>query len=460
VVIAAVALVVLINLFGKNEDTQFTVVQPISGDMSVVDRGGYYYKGMATTYKWNKFEDFYFSGSTEEGGVKDESVSITFNDGGQARVSVYTRIELPMEEEARILFNRQFSGNSDNIKSAIRSHLINCLKNTAPMMQSSEHQSARKTEFDAHVYDQLVKGLYQMQKEAVKTLDETDTTGKEITVYETNIILGEDGSPKIAKASPLDQYGIKIAQFSITGVEYDPKTRELFAAKKESSLLAEKSKAERIQETQQRLMVEEKGLREKAEIEAIANVEKAEAVIKSEKEKEMAEIAAQQKVAVEEQAKLEAEILKAKELAIEVADKEIAETAAEKQLEVSKLLALAAEEEAKAIRTLAEAEEEKIARAGAITERERVLAEIAKERDVGIAQHLSQIPVPQVTFTGAGTEGSGSTDNTTHLINLKLLEGAGLFDKSPISNIPRVSNTVPRVSRKGHAVTPSPDAGK
>jgi hypothetical protein len=462
-IIAVVALIVVTNLFGKNEDTQFTVKQPISGEMSVVDRGGYYYKGMATIWKWNKFEDFYFSRSDQEGGDRDESIRITFNDGGQADVSIYTRIELPMDEEARILFNRQFSGNPENIKSAIRSHLINCLKNTAPMMQSSEHQSARKTEFDAHVYDQLVKGLYQMQKEAVKTLDETDTTGKEITVYVTNIITGEDGAPVIAKKSPLDQYGIKISQFSITGVEYDPKTRELFAAKKESSLLAEKSKAERIQETQQRLMVEEKGLREKAEIEAVANVEKAEAVIKAEKEKEMAEIAAQLKVAVEEQAKLEAEIAKAKELAIELADKEIAETAAEKQLEVAKLMALAAEEEAKAIRTLAEAEEEKIFRAGAITEREQVLAEIAKERDIGIAEYLAQIPVPQVTIGGGtGTEGSADSGKiTTDLINLKLLEGAGLLDKSQLYNIPQVPQSLRgsgKFSRKTSASETTPVA--
>jgi regulator of protease activity HflC (stomatin/prohibitin superfamily) len=419
-IIAVVVISVGLGLLGKNDDTKFTVKQPLHpvfGELTVIDRGGYYFKGMATVWEWNKFEDFYFSREESEGGSEDQSIRITFNDGGQADVSSYVRIQLPMEAEKRIEFNRQFSGNRDNIKSAIRSHLINCLKNTAPMMQSSEHQSARKTEFDQTVRDQLDNGLYSMAKEAVKQKDDTDENGQEITVYVTNLVLDANEEPVIAKESPIAQYGIVITQFSITGVEYDPKTRELFAAKKESSLAAEQSKAERIQETQQRLMVEEKGLREKAEIEAVANVEKAEAVIKAEKEKEMAEIAAQLKVAVEEQAKLEAEISKAKELAIEQADKEIAETAAEKQLEVAKLMALAAEEEAKAILTLAEAEEEKIFRAGAIT--------------------LASIRVPQVTIGGnAGAEGAGATDNTTHLINLKLLEGAGLLDKSPISDIP------------------------
>jgi hypothetical protein len=354
-----------------------------------------------------------------------------------------------MDKEKRIEFNRQFSGNPENIKSAIRSHLINCLKNTAPMMQSSEHQAARKTEFDQTVRDQLDNGLYSMAKEALRVKDDSDEEGQEITVYVTNLILDENGAPIIAKSSPIAQYGIVITQFSITGVEYDPKTRELFAAKKESSLAAEQSKAERIQEVQQRLMVEEKGLREKAEIEAVANVEKAEAIIKAEKEKEMAEIGAQLLVSVEEQSKLEAETRLAKELAIAEAEKQIAETKATMTLEVAKLNAEAALEEAKAISTLATAEEEKIAKAGAITEQERVLAEIAMQRDIGIAQYLANIHVPQVTIGGsAGGAGGQGTDTTTQLINLKLLEGAGLLDKSDIKRIATKSSVTPYTPSK------------
>jgi len=431
--IIAVAIIVgVYGMIGKNNDTQFTIVQPmLGGTIRVVDKGGYYFKGLATIWTWNKFEDYYFSQATNEGGVEDQSIRITFNDGGQADVSSYVRIQLPTDAQKRIEFNRQFSGNPDNINSAIRSHLINCLKNTAPLMQSSEHQSARKTEFDQIVREQLDQGLYQMRKEAVPHQDETDKDGKPITIYVTNILKGDNGAPLIAKESPLAQYGISITQFSITGVEYDPKTRELFAAKKESSLLAEKSKAERFQEQQQRLMVEEKGLREKAEMEAKANVERAEAVIKAEKEKEMAEIEAQKKVAVEMQAKLEAETRLAKELEIAQREKEIAETKAKQKLEVAKLNAQAAAEEAKAIQIIAAAEEERIQKAGAITEQEKVLAEIAAERDAKVAEHISKIHVPQVTIGSSQGEGQ---DITSTLINLKLLEGAGLLDKSPILN--------------------------
>jgi len=461
-IVSAIAIIaVILGLFGKNEDTQFTVKQPIHpilGDIDVVDRGGYYLKNMATVWTWNKFEDFYFSREASEGGSEDQSIRITFNDGGQADVSSYVRIQLPLDKDKRIEFNRQFSGNPENIKSAIRSHLINCLKNTAPMMQSSEHQSARKTEFDQTVRDQLDNGLYSMAKEAVKQKDETDEDGQEITVYVTNliyddlrdadgnVILDADGNPKkgspvIAKKSPLADYGIVITQFSITGVEYDPKTRELFAAKKESSLAAEQSKAERIQETQQRLMVEEKGLREKAEIEAKANVEKAEAVIKAEKEKEMATIEAEKRVVIEEQAKIEAETRLAKELAIAQQEKEIAETVAEAALEVAKLKAQAATEEAKAISVLAIAEEERIIKAGAITEEQQVLAEIAKDQAIGVAEALARIASPSTVISGNGSGGQAGEgalqDSLLSLFMLKQVGGVENLGAVKSSNVPK-----------------------
>lgn len=447
-VVAAIAIIMAwVGAFDKNVDTQFTVkqpVHPIFGTMDVIDRGGYFFKGFATTWKWDKFDEYYFSASTEEGGDKDESIKITFSGGGQAKVSCYTKVTPPTDRDARIEYNRQFSGNPVNVKSAIRSHLINCLKNTAPLMTASEHQSARKAEFAQLIEQQMRLGEYAMEKKSVVVKDITDEDGNEITIYKTDIVRDDNGLPVIARPSPLIEYGINIVQFSITGTEYDPKTQELFAAKKESLLKAERAKAEREEEVQQRLMVEEKGKREKAEMEAKANVERAEAIIRAEKEKEMAEIEAQRKVEVEKQAKLEAETRLAKELAIEVKEKEIAETkaakekevatiAAEAQLKVAELKAQAALEEAKAIRELAAAEEERIQKAGAITEKERVLAEIAKERDIGVSQHLSTVKVPSVTIAGAG-EGGGST--MENLINLKLLEGAGLLDsqlkKAPV----------------------------
>jgi len=350
--------------------------------------------------------------SADEGGDKDESIRVTFNDGGTAQISTMIRFQTPVTEKLRRKAHRDFAS-TDNMVSSIRSHMINCIKATGPLMSASEHQSARKAEFTQLIDAQMRDGLYRMRKVEKQLMDRTDEKGEPITVWATDIVLDEDGKPIVAQLSPLKEYGIAILQFSVTGTEYDPMTRQQLEEKKKSFLAAEQSKAEREQEVQQRLMIEEKGLREKAEVEAVANKEKAEAVIKGQKEKEVAELDAAKKLAVAKLDKLEAE------------------TRAAKNYEVAKLSKLSAGEQADAIRLLAAAEEERIIKAGALTEEKKILAEIAAKRDVDVAKELAKINVPHFIINGGGAGGAGS-DMTTNLINLKLLEGAGLLDKPAI----------------------------
>ncbi len=245
--------------------------------------------------------------------------------------------------------------------------------------------------------------------------------GRDIsTVFATEIITDAENKPVVAQVSPLTQYDISILQFSVTSTDYDDVTRQQFGAKKEAFLAAEKSKADREKEVQERLMVQERGLREKAEAEASANVEKAKAVI-----------AAQLKAEVAEQSKLEQETKASALLEVARIDKDTAMTAAEKKLEVAKLDRLAAEEEAAAIIVLAKAEEERIVKAGAVTEEARVLAEIAKERDIEVAQHLSKIRTPSIVFSGSNGQGSEAHQQISfkdQLMNMFVMKQMGILD--------------------------------
>jgi len=406
-----VVVIVLILMFGlgKNDDQNYQIIQSLSGHVSVRDEPGWYIKAFATVWTYPRSVQRYFSASKDEGGAKDESIRVTFNDGGTAQISTMIRFQTPIDEKKRRKAHRDFSGNEDNMVNSVRAHLINCCKATAPLMSASEHQSARKAEFTQLVHDQLVTGLYEMRKVERELKDRTDERGKPITVFATEIVQDDKGKPTVAQRSPLEEYGITVLQFSVTGTDYDNQTRAQFEAKKASFLAAEKSKAEREQEVQQRLMIIEKGLREKAEVEAKANKEKAAKVIKAQEEKEVAETEAEKKLSV---AKL---------------DKQEAETKAAKELEVAKLMRQAAMEKAEAIRLLAAAEEEKIQKAGALTEEKRVLAEIAAKRDIEVARELSKIQVPQIVMGSGSNNGKG--DLVNNLISLKLLETSGLLGK-------------------------------
>ena len=244
-------------------------------------------------------------------------------------------------------------------------------------------------------------------------------------MYATEVVTDKEGKPIIVYPSPLKSFGVEIAQFSVTGTEYDPKTREQFAAKKESFLAAEKSKAQREQEVQQRLMTIEKGLREKAEVEAESNKAMAKDVIEATK-----------KVRVAEQAKEEAETVANQKLAVAKIDKEEGLTKASKDLEIAVIRTKAAEQDALAIKTLADAEKQKIAMAGAITEHDRVLAKIDADARVGIATALANIKGPQIVMGGGtGSSSANGSDWQSSMLTLVLLKNMGI-DIGPKTTIP------------------------
>ena len=266
-----------------------------------------------------------------------------------------------------------------------------------------------------------------------KTLhDQFDDKGKPITVWATEVVNDEKGQPRIANPSPLAKLGIVVTQFSITHVEYDEATKKQFAQKKDAFLAAENSKAQREKEVQERLMVEERGRREKAEAEATALKQKAKEVIDAERLKQVAELDAQRAKNVAEmdaiRNKVVAETDAAKLLAVAQLDKQRAETDAAKQLEVAKLERQAAEENAQKQIALAKAQEESLKIAGAISERDRVLAEIEKEKAIGVAQHLAKVGVPSFIINGGTDAKDGnSTSVNDQLMNVFLLRQMGVL---------------------------------
>lgn len=423
IVLVIVALAFCFGLVGKNDDQDWQVLQYPNGSVQVINTPGYYMKwfGSVTTYPRNWQVEY----NAHDGA--DWSTKVTFNDGGWAHMDSILRFASPTTTDKQRAFHQLFAGNEKNVESAVWAHLSDAMKSSGPVMSTSEHQSARRSEYNALVQDQLDKGLFEMKKVEKQLLDQTDEKGKPITVYATEVLTDKEGKSLVTKASPLTDFGIKITQFSITDVRYDEQTQRQFVTKKEAFLAAENSKAQREKEVQERLMVTEKGLREKAEAEAIANREKATQTINAQREKEVAETNAnREKVVAETNAARELAVAqKQAEQAKVKADQEkvVAETKAAQELEVARVGRQAAEEDAKKQIVLAQAKKESLSLGGAISERDRVLAEIAKERDVQVAAQLSKIATPSTVING-GT-GGGSSEGS--LLNLVLLKSLGVL---------------------------------
>ena len=416
------------GMVGHNDNQNWQVCQSVTGKMTVIDTAGYYFKGFATITTYPRSMQAYYSASTKEGGPQDDSIKVTFNDSGTAHISSFVKIQLPGTEAERLLLHQDFNANVTNVTDAVKAHLTNCIKSTGPMMSASENQASRKAEFNQVVEEQLSQGLFEMRRTEVELKDVTEAAqvgpdGKPVAsekkahVMATEIVSGDNGKPVIVQPSPLARYKIGILQFSVTETQYDDKTLEQFAAKKESYLKAEQAKAERQQEYQQRLMVTEKGLRQVAEITAEENQKKARALIQANQAAEVAVISKTQAVTAAEQK-------------VEVAAKSQAE--AETMKKIAQIKAETAEIDKKATIAAAEARKQEIELGGGLSEKEKILATIKADRDVKVAEALAKVAVPGMVICGGGSgDGKGGTSLTETLMNLVLLKATGVLPTAP-----------------------------
>jgi regulator of protease activity HflC (stomatin/prohibitin superfamily) len=395
---------------GNNNDQEWVVIQYPWGNVHVIDTAGWYLKSGGTDWSYPRNWQVEYD--------KEHAFKVVFNDGGSAVMNAMVRFSSPLTLDGKRKFHQLFGGNEVVVEEAVWAHLSDAMKSSGPVMSASEHQSARRGEFTSLVQDQLQKGLFEMKRVSKVLQDQFDEKGKPITVYATEVVFNpENTEERISRSSPLTDFGIVITQFSITDVTYDDQTQRQFAQKKEAFLSAEGSKAQREKEVQERLMVEEKGRREKAEAEAIALRRKAEEVINAQREKEVAELKAQREKVV---AETDAE----RKLSVAKLCKEEAETKAQQELECAKLDRMRAEEEAQTQVLLAQAKETSLKLGGAISERDRVLAEIEMKKCIGVASELSKINVPNFIINGSGESKTGVNDS---LMNMMLLKQLGVL---------------------------------
>lgn len=452
--------IMVAGMTDRNDLHEYKVWQGLSGQVEVIDTPGYYMSNFGNYWTYPRAVQAYWTADKEGGATQDHSIRVTFNDAGTARMSTMVQFTLPVEKQKRLMLHSTFGGNIENIKHAVHAHLVNCIKNTGPLMSASENQAARKAEYTQVVEEQLRRGLYSMRRTTVALRDRMDDKGNPIKVEATEIVTDDKGVPIRAERSPLESYGIEVIQFSITGTDYDDRTIAQFAAKQEAFLAAERSKAEREQEIQKKLMIEAQGLRQVAEIDAQANMVKAKAVTegqmrvevaakekeavetKARQEAEVSTIQAQQRIEVAKREKEAAETAAAQKLSVAEIDKKAAETkaaqeaavariAAENMLKVAEYEAGAAAKKSEAIIKLAEAKAQEIKLGGAVQEKDRVLAEIAARRDIGIAEAFTKVQVPQMYFGGGS--GSGSQGNLNEsLLSFFLLKNSGLMPEKSI----------------------------
>lgn len=354
-----------------NDEGYYQVKQAaISGDMTVRTVAGTYLQnfGNITTYQ---ISDMYYFGSDKEN--KSEAILVRFNDGSTARISGSIKFKLSEKEEDQLLLHKDFKNYNAVVNDLLRQTVAESLKQTSSLMKAEETYSSKRSEFVSLSEDQVSKGIFAT---ASKDVEVEDISGQKFISRAVDVKLDEKGTPIIEKNSLLKRYNIQVLQFVITDIDFDETIDRLINEKKKAEQAKVVAKAKAEEAKQDAITARETGAARIAQAKANEEVEKIKEVTQALKNKEVAELNANQR-------------------------KVVAELDAEKEYSVAKLNNLKAQEQANAALTMKQAEakaNELLVKAG-LTPLEA--AKIEMETKIGIARELSNIKLPS-TFIGAG----------------------------------------------------------
>lgn len=305
IAIAVIAVLSIIFGIGYKDATELLVSQSPFGTMSCVEGQGFYLKGFASIYKYDKTKSFYFNSSNEkvkgrgwEGDETDEDdISVTLSRNANADISGYMMYELPTNCDDLIKLHIAQHSESQVKHNLVRNAVLSAVRKTAPLFTAEEAKVTKIAEFRLLAFDQLTEGEYLTTIDVLKEKageDEVDSTGKvlkkaEVQEYRvTKLKLDSLGNRIITKQSALNLYGIKVLQFEIQNVKLDPKAQQQLDIVKEREMqrVANATAAETAK--QKAITAKAEGDARIAQAKADQEVAKIAAVVQAEKERDVA----------------------------------------------------------------------------------------------------------------------------------------------------------------------------
>lgn len=288
------------------ENQEYVVHQgAVSGDLTIWNEPGWNGQWFGRVEHIRKTGEVYLSSDPLDGGTGAEvqAIDVQFPDG-KAKIDVVATYKLSLNQEIQKQLAIEYPTEAA-IKSLIRQQIIEAVKQTGPLMSSSEAYAEKRSEFGRLAREQALNGTYRPYVRVDTTYD-TDSNVVETKSY--SVMLDDKGSPVISKESVLSSYGISFLQFTVKDMDFDDKTIALIEARKD----AQKAKQDKItaQQKGDALIAEERARQEVQKIKevTIAEKEKAVAILEAEKSAEKQRIEAEALVVVAENEKREAEL--------------------------------------------------------------------------------------------------------------------------------------------------------
>ena len=279
-------MLLMLNPFGYNDLGYREVVETPTGKKYVIYTNGVYLKfpgSKITTYPnvltiSNRGDD---TGST----VNGKYIPIRFNDATKADAQTVVRFRLPDVEKDMILLHSEYINKEYLAIKGLQPYTIECLKNSAQLMDSEQHYSGGRAQLSQFFQDQLEVGLFILDTKETFTRD--SISGETKRIYESKIRMDENGK-RVRKESDLNIFGISIASATIEQVDYEAQVDAKLTKKIEASTRESVSKQNLVTAQQEAMTAEAEGRRRLVEIEYEEKQNQTQAVVKAETELKLA----------------------------------------------------------------------------------------------------------------------------------------------------------------------------
>lgn len=299
-------LIVAYMSLGINDAGRRTVVQYPSGTLFVKFTPGIYTKWFGSTEVYNDVVTFDYDKIEADisATLQQQGISVRYQDGGTGTVYGKARFSLPNDEDTMLKLHKAFRSNRGVAQKLIKTITEEGMNLTAGLMSSEEAYAEKRGIYTQWARQQISNGKFQTELKEIAMVDAS--TGKSVTKNVPVITYGKDGLP-VHLYSDLTDYGIDVNGFQITDWDFEPKTLQQIATKREATMAIITAKANAERAKQDAITAEEQGKANVMTAKYEKEVEKERAVVDAERKKEVAVIAAKQLVEVATQQKLEAE---------------------------------------------------------------------------------------------------------------------------------------------------------
>ncbi len=246
-----VALVIIPQLFTNVDAKEITVIQHISGELSVVAEPGWAWQGMGKITHYPRRDQFSFSSTIDQGNPVDESIQTRFNDGGHANISGTINWAMPVSPDKVIRLHKDFGSVMAIEQQLMRTALQKVIYNVGPTMSSTESSAEKRPDIPKYINDQLVNGTY-----LTKTIQSTEKdliTGQDKTINLVTIALDEKGRPARESISQLTEYGLMLQSVAINQIKYDDAVENQIKERQKATTAVQISKANAVRAEQDKL---------------------------------------------------------------------------------------------------------------------------------------------------------------------------------------------------------------